>query len=111
MRTPASMRRSDLEPTSPDMRPELPRHVHVAEDVVWQMVDGEAVLFVVAAGRYYGLDDVGSRMWEVLQEFPDASEACDRLCAIYDVDDETLRSDLAAFIARLADAGLLRVDA
>jgi Coenzyme PQQ synthesis protein D (PqqD) len=46
----------------------------------------------------------------MLQECPDVSSACSRLCEMYDVDDQTLREDLAAFIERLVARGLLRVD-
>jgi hypothetical protein len=88
----------------------LPSKVSVPEDVVWQMVGGEVVLFAVTAERFYGLDPVGSQMWEVLQEHPAPAEACERLCAMFDVEEETLRGDLAGLIARLADAGMLHVD-
>lgn len=92
------------------MSVDLPSKVSVPDDVVWQTVDGEVVLFAVTAERYYGLDAVGSRMWEVLQDHPAPSDACERLCAMFDVEEERLRGDLAGLIARLADAGMLHVD-
>jgi hypothetical protein len=96
--------------TTAQTPPELPQRVSAGQDVVWQKVDGMVVLLGPHVERYYSLDDVGTRMWEALQERPDVPAALDRLQAIFDIDDETLRRDLATFVATLVDIGLLRVD-
>jgi hypothetical protein len=89
----------------------LPQRVAVHGDAVWQMVDGQVVLLTLSSGRYYRLDEVGSRMWELLDEHPDTHTAFEQLLAEFDVDATTLREDLGALIGKLADAGLLRVEA
>ena len=89
----------------------LPASVEAGSDVVWQMVDGQVVLLAFNAGRYYLLDPVGTRMWEVLLEDANVADAEQRLLAMFDVDDVTLRRDLAELIARLVDADLLQVTA
>lgn len=93
-----------------DNVPTLPARVH-AEDVVWQNLDGCVVMLAFAPARYYRLDDVGSRMWELLNECEDVATAFARLSEEYDVDASTLRRDLSDFIERLVDVGMLRVDA
>jgi hypothetical protein len=89
--------------------PALPATVRASKDVVWQEVEGQVVLLEMNAGRYYALDSVGSRMWEVLVEATSVAHARDRLLALFDVDAETLDHDLAELIGRLAGARLLVV--
>ena len=91
--------------------PDGPQRVAVDGGVVWQMVDGQVVLLTLARGRYFRLDEVGSRMWELLDECHEVGVALQRLQAEFEVDAATLRDDLAAFIRTLVDAGLLSVQA
>jgi len=83
----------------------------VEKSVVWQQVDGQVVLLESTAGRYYALDEVGSRIWQVLLECPILVEIEARLLAIFDVDEATLRRDLAELIDQMAQADLLSLTA
>ena len=87
--------------------PMLPASVGLGNDVLWQHVDGQVVLLALNPGRYYALDRVGSRMWEVLLEDSDVGRAQERLSTMFDVDEATLRRDLAELITRLVAADLL----
>lgn len=58
--------------------------------------------------HYFRLDDVGSRMWELLSEGGDVDSAYARLLEEYEVDAGVLRADLEDFIERLTAKGLLR---
>jgi hypothetical protein len=91
--------------------PQLPKSVQVPAEVVWQRVEDQVVLLELADGQYFALDEVGSRMWELLQECEDLDAVPRKLEEIYDADEATLRRDLAVLIAKLADADLLRVTA
>ena len=91
-------------------QPVLPERVSIDEDVAWQKVDGCVVMLVLGSERYLRLDDVGSRMWELLDESADVRTAHARLHAEYDANPSTLRQDLHDFIARLVQAGALRVE-
>ena len=82
-------------------------HVTVAEQLIVQDVDGESVLLDMSSECYYGLDAVGTRMWQVLAEYRDVDRACQALLSEYDVDEGTLRRDLLALIEKLRAAGLL----
>jgi hypothetical protein len=86
---------------------DLPGHVAVHSDVVWQVVDGCVLLLSLAGGRYYRLDRVASRMWVVLDEMPETAQALERLRGEYEVDEATLRRDLTCFIHQLVDDDLL----
>jgi hypothetical protein len=92
---------------SSEPSPALPPGVRVADDVLWQQVDGQVVLLELNAGRYYSLDPVGSRIWEALVECPDISSAQDQLLATFEVDETTLRRDIAELINDLTRSKLL----
>jgi hypothetical protein len=70
---------------------------------------GEAAILDLEAGVYYGLDEVGARIWELIQEPSAAMEVRDVLLAEYDVEPERCEHDLLALLQRLADEGLIEV--
>ena len=39
------------------------------QDILFNKVDGEVVMLSIENGEYYGMDKVGSRIWELL-EYP-----------------------------------------
>lgn len=91
--------------------PALPRRATVSDDVLFQEVEGQAVLLHLGREYYFSLDDVGTRIWSLLVEQPDVNTVVEQMCDLYDVDEATMRRDLALFLARLADAGLVHADA
>lgn len=79
----------------------------MSPNVLFQELDDEAILLNLASEHYYGLDDVGMRMWQLLDEHGSVATVMARLLAEYDVDEATLRYDLAQFINQLNEAGLV----
>lgn len=73
------------------------------------IIEGESVLLNLDNESYYGLDEVGTRMWELLTTSNSIQAAYDALLEEYDVDDATLRRDLLVFISNLIDQGLLEI--
>jgi Coenzyme PQQ synthesis protein D (PqqD) len=87
----------------------LPARIQVSPEVMVQELDGESVLLDLKSELYYGLDDVGTRMWQHLAERGDPAAACARIVAEYSADEATVRRDLAELIGKLAAAGLVTV--
>jgi hypothetical protein len=83
----------------------------VPDTVLVRELQGETVLLDLASETYFGLDEVGTRMWRALSEGGAIRAACDLLLEEYDVDRTVLEADLRALAARLVDAGLLRAAA
>jgi len=79
-----------------------------SDDVIFQSLHDEIVLLNMKTQEYFGLDDVGSKMWNLLVQSGDAEIVADCLCAEYDVERETVRKDLDILIERLLEAGLLK---
>ena len=85
--------------------------VIVPDGVLVRQLAGESVLLNLETESYFGLDEIGSRMWIVLTESPSIELAFETLAAEYEVEREKLRSDLGNFIQKLIELGLLSVDA
>ncbi len=83
------------------------RKVKVPSTVLMQAVGDEAVLLNLANEQYYGLDEVGTRFWQVLTTSADTDTAVSRLIEEFDVAPNVLAADLDRFVDELVASGLL----
>ena len=83
--------------------------IAVSEDQVSCDLAGEAAILSLKNSVYYGLDPVGARVWNLIQEPKTFAEIRDTLLDIYDVDKPQLESDLQALLTQLADQGLIEI--
>jgi len=72
-------------------------------------LSGEAVVLNLDSGLYHGLNPVGSRVWELVQEPRRLDELRDLLQAEYEVEAERLDADLRSVLAEMRAAGLIEV--
>ncbi len=72
----------------------------VAEDVAILNLD---------SGVYYGLNQVGARIWSLIAEPKTVRQIQEDVCAEYDVQPDKCFEDLRSFFTRLADAELVEV--
>lgn len=79
-----------------------------SDDVLHQELSGETVLLNLKTEHYFGLDPVGTRIWQVLGETSSAERVVQQLLTEYEVDENTLRADVERLIGELSKAGLLR---
>ncbi len=71
---------------------------------------GEAAILNLESGVYYGLDEVGARVWTLISEPKRVAEVRDALLQEYEVEPERCERDLLALLASLADAGLIEIE-
>lgn len=81
-----------------------------ARDTAWRRVEDEVAIISMDVNRIRLLNRVGSFLWERCDNAT-VGELVDALCARYDVDADTARRDVDAFIEDLHGRGLLRVEA
>ncbi|UCE87934.1 MAG: PqqD family protein [Deltaproteobacteria bacterium] len=89
---------------------DLTAAVRAPEGVLVRELGGESVLLDLESESYFGLDDVGTRMWAAMTRHTSLREAFDELLAHYDVPAETLERDLIALTEELIEHGLLALD-
>jgi hypothetical protein len=87
----------------------LETKVTVPTDVLFRDLSGEAVLLNLADGKYYGLDGVGTRIWELLSESGRLDQTYQTLLQEFDVSPEQLQKDLLQLVEELVSRGLLNV--
>jgi hypothetical protein len=83
------------------------RKLSPAPDVLIQTVVGEAVLLDLRSQKYFGLNQVGTRAWQLLAETGDAGAVRSRLAQEFHVEGAQLERDLDDLFARLLKAGLV----
>ena len=81
------------------------------EEIVASDIDGETVMMSVENGKYYGLDDTWSRIWELIERPVRVSDLIDRLLERFDVDRETCEKDVLKFLSELNDDMIVAVSA
>ncbi len=84
--------------------------VTLPEGVLVRELDGESVVLDLKSEKYFGLDEVGARMWTVLVGAESIQAAYESLLAEYDVEADRLRADLEKLIGELVENGLLVVN-
>lgn len=82
------------------------------EDVVAREVSGEMVLLDLASGLYFGLDPVGSRVWERLsQSAASLGDLTDVIEAAFDAPRAVIAADLERLLAQLSEKKLVELAA
>ena len=85
------------------------KSVTVLPDVLSRDVGGETVLLDLKSECYFGLDELGTRIWQLIQETSDLQKVHDILLNEYDVDGEQLEKDLEKIVEELVKAGLISI--
>ena len=80
-----------------------------SSELVSSDIDGEVVMMSIENGKYYGLDKVGSRIWEVLENPLSVSELIDQLLVEFEVERETCEKDVMYFLQKLDDDNMLEI--
>ena len=83
--------------------------VRVPDDVLISQLQEESVILNLDSERYFGLDDVGTRMLSVLSASDSIEAAYESLLEEYDVDSQVLRQDLLALVENLMQKGIVTV--
>lgn len=93
----------DARTASPDVRTPRP-----ADHVVSARQADRTILLDMHRGRYYSLDGVGGRIWEMLQSGHALPELRDRLAAEYDAPPGRIGLDVETLVEQLRAKGLVR---
>lgn len=70
-------------------------------DVVLAELDGKVVMMSIENGQYYGLDEIGSAIWEMIGEPVTVNQIVSGLLTEYDVEQEQCENDVIKFLNRL----------
>ncbi|HIE94980.1 MAG TPA: PqqD family protein [Acidobacteria bacterium] len=82
----------------------LDSSIRVNDDVLFEDLHGEGVLLNLKTGVYLGLDPVGTRVWQVLENHHVLSDIVNTMV---DVDRQRCADDLLALMSDLEQHGLV----
>jgi hypothetical protein len=72
-------------------------------------MDGEKAMLNVEKGKYYALDIVASRIWELIETPRTVRDMVGVLLAEYDVEEKECQGDVLALLSKLSEAGLVKI--
>lgn len=81
--------------------------ITISEEALSQEVNDETVILDLKSESYFGLDEVGTRIWQLLREFGDIQRAYDAMLQEYDVKPDQLKTDIDVLVGNLEEAGLV----
>lgn len=85
----------------------LDSRVSVSTEQVSSELEGEVIILNLAAGAYHGLDQIGARIWQLIQRPERVADVRDALLAEYDVSPQRCERDLLQLLNEMAEVGLL----
>ena len=85
------------------------QRVILPEDVLIQQLEYDSVLLNLETEQYFGLDEVGTRMMQVMLEAPNLRTAYELLLEEYEVTPTRLEADMERFLGELLENGLVKV--
>ena len=85
--------------------------VGAAPDVLSSVVGDETVILHFSAGTYFGLDEVGTRIWQLIAEPRPVAEIRDRLLEEYEVEPDHCERSTLALLLEMTEHGLVTVHA
>lgn len=86
----------------------LPQKVTTSSQVICQELDGEMVILDLQQEQYFGLNEAGTRMWQLMSDGCPTDQIVGMMQSEFDVDENTVRADLADLIDKLVKANLLK---
>lgn len=95
----------------PDTNPKLSNQTVVVatKDQVYCNLGEEAAILGMKSGVYYGLNPVGARIWQLVQEPTSIEEICGTIVSEYDVAAERAHDDLICLLRQMLAEGLVEL--
>lgn len=83
--------------------------VSIQAQVMAREIDDETVILDLGSGTYFGLDVVGSRIWQLMTEGATLGAICDAIVANYDVSRCDVERDVLELARSLLERKLIDV--
>src|SRR5580658_8891912 len=81
----------------------------VLPHVLVRVLDRESVLLNLETEKYFGLDETGTRMWQLATSSPNIDAAYQELLEEFDVAPELLQNNLRDLLDKLVEHGLVEM--
>ena len=78
-------------------------------DIFASPIDDEVVMANLKTDKYYGLNPVSTRIWQLLEEPTSLEAICQTLLGEFSVDEATCQNEVLAFAQNLINAEMVTV--
>lgn len=73
-------------------------------------LNGEKVIMNIDKCQYFALDEVGSRIWEIVTKPIKVNEIICTILSEYNIDNETCEKEVTEFLTELKEVGLIEIN-
>lgn len=77
------------------------------EDIYSSEVDGETIMMNIDNNDYYTTQEIGNRIWELLDSLDTPKAICDQLMQEYEVSQEQCQNEVLQFLEQLLEHGIV----
>ena len=79
-----------------------------SDDIIFAQIGvADSVMLSIESGKYYGLNAVASRVWELLETPQPLSQLCAQIVDEFEIDGEQCERDLRLYIETLLANGIV----
>lgn len=80
------------------------------QELLQSEIDGETIMMSIDNGKYYGLNTVASRIWEILKTEPLLSELVNKLIEEYEIEPTKCENETKEFLNNLIENKLIKIE-
>jgi hypothetical protein len=80
------------------------------QELLQSEIDGETIMMSIDNGKYYGLNTVASRIWEIIKDEPLFAEIVEKLVTEYDIDKTQCEKETKDFLIKLIENKLIKLE-
>lgn len=84
--------------------------IQLDSSLLYSKIGDEIVLLTVESGKYFKVDAVGSRIWEIIKEPTKIESLCNALTEEYDIALEECFKDITPFLEKLQEDNLILIN-
>lgn len=83
--------------------------ISISQDATSRIIDGQAVILSFVENSYFGLDEIGTEIWDWIASGLSTSQILDNIVSNYEVTPEQAEQDLHALLEDLQKHKLIEV--
>lgn len=79
------------------------------QDFYSSEIDDEAIMMNINDNSYYTVDEIGNKIWQLLENETSCEKICNRLIQQYDVSEEQCQKDTLTFLNQLLEHNAIKI--
>ncbi|WP_421716496.1 PqqD family protein [Arcobacter arenosus] len=87
----------------------LDTKINIPDSLFLQKVDDETILLDSNTNEYFSINEIGTLIWETLEEKKDLNSVKEEIISNYEVDEKQVEKDILNFIQEVVNKGLITI--